>query len=398
MEVIKVPRSFKLLDELERGQKGSVADGVSFGLERADDNSLSMWSCTILGYPGTNFENRIYCLSVYCDESYPERPPKIRFLTKIMLPGVDNIGNVLPEYFPVLKYWKSSNSIETILVDIRRHMGFPMNRRLPQPEEENALGAFFSEIEAISTKPQKGDILKLDPKQLALRLVSQKFSSPYQVLQLEHDASEEEIRKRYRKLSLLIHPDKFKHEKAQEAFNVLKNAFTDIQNAETRKKYEHVYGKAKKAVYKKHGLNPDASYLGLLKHILREIVELVASGVLNDDLEKISNEITEECDRMLREQEERREYAERCLRANIEYEKRTMAEKHEEEKEKLYERMEWEKHRDERAGNWKNFNVRTTSKQVNIYRKKSTNVNSNWGHLKLLQQNVKKEVNVPLIF
>lgn len=49
---VKVPRSFKLLDELERGQKGSVSEWVSFGLERADDITLSNWSCTILGHPG----------------------------------------------------------------------------------------------------------------------------------------------------------------------------------------------------------------------------------------------------------------------------------------------------------------------------------------------------------
>lgn len=46
---IKVPRSFRLLDELEKGQKGHVAEGVSYGLEEADDISLTTWSCTIFG-------------------------------------------------------------------------------------------------------------------------------------------------------------------------------------------------------------------------------------------------------------------------------------------------------------------------------------------------------------
>ncbi|GIX61662.1 UBIQUITIN-CONJUGATING ENZYME E2, putative [Babesia caballi] len=147
MDEVKVPRSFKLLDELERGQKGSVSEWVSFGLERPDDITLSNWSCTILGYPGTAFENRIYCLEVYCGEQYPDVPPVVKFLTRINLPGVDASGNVGaaicdlindqvdPDSFPGLKNWRRNSTIEAVLVDIRRHMATPANRRLPQPEE-----------------------------------------------------------------------------------------------------------------------------------------------------------------------------------------------------------------------------------------------------------------------
>eukprot|EP00371_Babesia_bovis_P002887 XP_001611534.1 hypothetical protein [Babesia bovis T2Bo] len=132
---VKVPRSFKLLDELERGQKGSVSEWVSFGLERPDDITLSNWSCTILGYPGTTFENRIYSLEVYCGDDYPDVPPVVKFVTKINLPGVDSEGNVNPDCFAVLKNWRRNSSIEAVLVDIRRHMAAMNTRRLPQPEE-----------------------------------------------------------------------------------------------------------------------------------------------------------------------------------------------------------------------------------------------------------------------
>ncbi|EKX72029.1 ubiquitin-conjugating enzyme, putative [Theileria equi strain WA] len=135
MGEVKVPRSFKLIDELERGQKGLVNEGVSFGLERPDDITLTNWSCTILGYPGTVYENRIYCLSVICDDHYPDSPPIVRFLTKIVLTGVDGSGFVDPDYFMGLKNWRRQSSIESVLVDIRRQMAAQVNRRLPQPEE-----------------------------------------------------------------------------------------------------------------------------------------------------------------------------------------------------------------------------------------------------------------------
>lgn len=47
--------------------------------------------------------------------------------------------------------------------------------------------------------------IKLDANQVCLRLTSQTFSTPYQVLQLKHDATEEEIKQRYYKVLLFNH-------------------------------------------------------------------------------------------------------------------------------------------------------------------------------------------------
>ncbi|CAN3355421.1 ubiquitin-conjugating enzyme variant Mms2p [Diutina catenulata] len=129
----KIPRNFKLLEELEKGEKGLGAESVTYGLVNQDDNTMTYWNGTILGPPHSSYENRIYSLTIVCDETYPEKSPRVRFLTKINLPCVDDEGNVVN--LDVLQNWKRSYSMETVLLELRMAMASPANKKLPQPKE-----------------------------------------------------------------------------------------------------------------------------------------------------------------------------------------------------------------------------------------------------------------------
>lgn len=66
-------------------------------------------------------------------------------------------------------------------------------------------------------------------------------------MQIEPDTPVEQIKKRYRSLSILVHPDKNQddQEKAQLAFEVVNKAWKTLENDVTRKRCLDVYEEAK---------------------------------------------------------------------------------------------------------------------------------------------------------
>lgn len=123
------------MEELEKGEKGLGAESISYGLDNQDDITMTYWNGTILGPPHSSLENRIFSLKIVCDETYPDKPPKVTFVTLINLPCVDSKGNVIVPKFDTLKNWKRTYSIETVLLELRKTMASPENKKLTQPEE-----------------------------------------------------------------------------------------------------------------------------------------------------------------------------------------------------------------------------------------------------------------------
>lgn len=70
--------------------------------------------------------------------------------------------------------------------------------------------------------------------------------NPFEVLQLAHDTPIEQIKKKYRSLSILVHPDKNQDskERAQQAFEVINRAYKVLENEVTRKRCLEVYEEA----------------------------------------------------------------------------------------------------------------------------------------------------------
>lgn len=90
--------------------------------ERMDDLRAQ-----IVGGSETPYEGGLFSLEIKVPERYPFEPPKIRFLTPIYHPNIDNSGRICHDALklPPKGAWKPSLNISTVLTSIQLLMAEP---------------------------------------------------------------------------------------------------------------------------------------------------------------------------------------------------------------------------------------------------------------------------------
>ncbi|NXD73644.1 DJC14 protein, partial [Eolophus roseicapillus] len=73
---------------------------------------------------------------------------------------------------------------------------------------------------------------------LAMAEVPEEELNPFHVLGVEATASDVELRRAYRRLAVLVHPDKNEHPQAEAAFKVLRTAWDIVSSPERRRDFE----------------------------------------------------------------------------------------------------------------------------------------------------------------
>lgn len=128
------PRTFKLLDELENGEHGTGDPSLSYGLDNPNDETFTSWNGTIVGPPNTNFDGRIYFLSITCGPNYPNQPPAVKFNSKVNLPSVGSNGQINFNQNGSLSTWNPATmGIKDVLAAMKNEM--IANKRSSQPAD-----------------------------------------------------------------------------------------------------------------------------------------------------------------------------------------------------------------------------------------------------------------------
>jgi len=164
--------------------------------------------------------------------------------------------------------------------------------------------------------------------------------NPYDILDLDEEATAEEIKKKYRSLSLFIHPDKTSHPRATEAFDLLKKAETEVSDKAKRDEIDAVIMQARLMVLKELSLpsttNKNDVKLRKLDPPFKARMKAKAKELLIDD-------------------EVRRRKAVKMNLANEGLEARKKEEEVTAKKRKAENDKTWEENRETRVDSWRSF-------------------------------------------
>ncbi|KAI0250239.1 DnaJ-domain-containing protein [Lactifluus subvellereus] len=164
--------------------------------------------------------------------------------------------------------------------------------------------------------------------------------NPYDILDLGPSATPEDIKRKYRQLSLFIHPDKCPHERAPEAFDVLKKAEGELGDTAKREDLDAAINQARSVLLKGLSLptsTPDdhPSLRGLTP--------------------PFKAQVRQKSKELLIEEEVRRRRAIKMNLANEGFEARKKEEEVAAKKRKAEDEARWEDTREQRVDSWRSF-------------------------------------------
>eukprot|EP00884_Botryococcus_braunii_P004679 jgi/Botrbrau1/14211/Bobra.0254s0001.1 len=220
-------------------------------------------------------------------------------------------------------------------------------------EEELLLKEFFREVRETDRDSEVNRILG------AFRL------NPFEQLGLRFDCSLEDIRRQYRKISLLVHPDKCKHPLAKDAFEVLGNAQKQLLDEEKAHELRYVLTMARDQVRQDRK-----------KATKRDAVVRLASLVHEKGREGIeeawenSNDFHEQWKMKARDILGRTAYRQSKIAKRLKAEEEKIEVEEAETRKKLKadreHRKNWEESREVRVGTWRDFVGKKGKKGVSM--------------------------------
>uniref|UniRef100_A0AAA9SZA4 DnaJ homolog subfamily C member 8 n=1 Tax=Bos taurus TaxID=9913 RepID=A0AAA9SZA4_BOVIN len=178
--------------------------------------------------------------------------------------------------------------------------------------------------------------------------------NPFEVLQIDPEVTDEEIKKRFRQLSILVHPDKNQDDadRAQKAFEAVDKAYKLLLDQEQKKRALDVIQAGKE--YVEHTVKERKKQLKK---------EGKPTNVEEDDPELFKQAVYKQTMKLFAELEIKRKERE----AKEMHERKRQREEEIEAQEKAKREREWQKNfeesRDGRVDSWRNFQANTKGKK-----------------------------------
>uniref|UniRef100_A0A672FK56 DnaJ homolog subfamily C member 8 n=1 Tax=Salarias fasciatus TaxID=181472 RepID=A0A672FK56_SALFA len=213
---------------------------------------------------------------------------------------------------------------------------------------------FYTEVKQI----EKRDSVLTSKQQIErlLRPGSSYFNlNPFEVLQIDPEATDDELKKRFRALSILVHPDKNQDDpdRAQKAFEAVDKAYKLLLDPEQKKRALDVIHAGKE--YVEHNVSRGFNLQMFRKGKLQDVEE--------DDPEMFRQAVYKQTMKLFAELEIKRKERE----AKDMHERKRAREEEIEAAEKAKREREWQKNfeetRDGRVDSWRNFQAKGKTKE-----------------------------------
>lgn len=111
--------------EMEKSQNESIT-------ATPEEDSLFRWRAVIFGPDDTEWEGGVFRLVMEFSEDYPNKPPKVKFLTKMFHPNIYNDGSICLDILQNM--WSPVYDISSILTSIQSLLCDP-NTKSPANNE-----------------------------------------------------------------------------------------------------------------------------------------------------------------------------------------------------------------------------------------------------------------------
>ncbi len=139
--------TLRLLSDL-KSIKQEPPEGCS--ASPVSDDNLFVWNATVFGPDETPWEGGVFSLRIIFSDSYPEKPPRVRFTSEVYHPNVYSDGTLCMDI--IQDQWSPCHNICTILTSIQSLLCDP---NPASPANPDAAQQYQTDRQSYNTKVRR---------------------------------------------------------------------------------------------------------------------------------------------------------------------------------------------------------------------------------------------------